>query len=80
VSDISDPWLRLEIHPEPTFDEREALIAALTTYFAAASRTAASEREFERVSRWALRGRREAVNALSTGSRMGWGRDRSGWS
>jgi hypothetical protein len=79
VSDADEPWLRLQITPEPTPEEREALVAALSVYLANQPRNAPDEEAAVPSSRWLVAGRRAAVRGLKGGSPMGWGRERDGW-
>jgi hypothetical protein len=64
----------IEIRPEPSPAEREAILIVLDTMLGATPRDEPSPR-----SAWALAGRREALLDSNDGTRTGWGRgsDRS---
>lgn len=80
MSDRDQPWLHFDVTPEPTPEEREALVAALSVYFASKAEAAGEREPASPISRWAAAGRREAIQGRRGGSAMGWGRPRPGWS
>jgi len=63
----------VEITPEPTAEERAAILAALEELLSAASRA-----ERPACSAWAVAGRRESLLGRAGGSRDGWGRGLDG--
>ncbi len=69
--------ISIEIIPEPTEGEREAVVAALTIWLEHAQ-TRMAPRDL--VSRWHMAMRRDAVQGIARGRAMGWGQRRSGWS
>jgi hypothetical protein len=73
------PWLRMKISPEPTADEGEALIAAISAYAAAQAKPPVTE-QAPPASHWSAVGRHEAVRGKKGAPPMGWGRQRIGWS
>jgi hypothetical protein len=71
-----EPVIRIEVTPEPSPDEADALVAAISVYL-----EASVEEEVEpvpRVSHWVMAGRRTAMSGLQGGSEQGWGRGRPG--
>lgn len=72
-------WLHLAIAPEPTGDEGEALIAAISVYLAASAQSESTNETKPAVSRWAAAGRREAIGGIAKSQGMGWGKGRAGW-
>ncbi len=69
--------LIFSISPEPSGDEGEALIAAITVYLARRSRMQAPSSQKPVVSRWLTAGRKQSVRALAKSPEMGWGRGSS---
>lgn len=63
----------VEITPEPTPEERVAILAALEQVLSAASRA-----DSPAFSAWAVAGRRESLLGRAGGSRAGWGRGLDG--
>jgi hypothetical protein len=61
--------LVVEITPEPSLDEREAILAALQAMLA----TSVGKEE-QRLSPWAAAGRREALSRWRSGAPVRWGR------
>ena len=66
--------LRLTIQPEPTDDERDAVVAALMALLAERSAVPASVAGQPVTSRWKQIGRLESVRRLSGSPTRGWGR------
>ena len=66
--------LRITITPEPTEDERDAVVAALTVLLLADE--PAPEVRSPPPSRWTRTGRIEALRGIHGHPDRGWGRDR----
>jgi len=62
--------ISVEIRPEPTQEEREAIVSALRLAVFRVGQGAAAPAQ----SAWALAGRREALLGRDGGPRAGWGR------
>jgi hypothetical protein len=78
-SDSDSIWLTLSISPEPTGDEGEALIAAISAYLAVQPVGTPAAGRVAEVDPWASAGRRAAVRGRTGAPPMGWGRARTGW-
>lgn len=70
--DESAPDLRIEITPQPTVDERDALVAALTTVLAMSTPVASLDGDQTPPSRWANAGRDAALAARDLRARRSW--------
>jgi len=71
---MDEPVVRLTIAPEPSADERDAVVAALMAVLTVSGASVAAAEEPIRVSRWARAGRLAAVRGIGGGARQGWGR------
>jgi hypothetical protein len=69
-----EPELKITISPEPTVDERDAVIAALSVVLLA--QEPAPEVRPATISRWARAGRVAAMGGIMNGQNMGWGHKR----
>ena len=69
----------MSISPEPTGDEGEALIAAISAYLAVQSVGTPVAEPIARAEPWPSAGRRAAVRGRAGAPPMGWGRARIGW-
>ena len=66
IDDDGRPWARLEVTPPPSADERDAIVAALSVLFQVRGRPAnEAPAATERVSRWKVTARQEAVGDTS---------------
>lgn len=74
-----EPWLTVKISPEPSEEERDALMAALTAYLVANSGGSESDLPAESVSHWTGASRRMAIRGIAKSVQMGWGRSGPGW-
>jgi hypothetical protein len=72
-----EPVIRIEVTPEPSPDEADALVAAIAVYLSAGVEQTV-EPAAPVVSRWVIEGRRTAMSGLQSGSNQGWGRGRPG--
>lgn len=68
------PALKIEISPEPTADERDAVVAALTVLLL--TEDPAPRVHPAPTSRWARAGRVEAMRGIEHRPERGWGRIR----
>jgi hypothetical protein len=67
-----EPTLKITISPEPTVDERDAVVAALAVLLLADE--PAPEVQTAPMSRWARAGRVEAMGSIERRPDRGWGR------
>jgi hypothetical protein len=77
VKEVSDFAYRIEIKPEPSAAEREAILIALERL-----QEFSGESGSQSPSAWAMAGRREALRDRTASDRPGWGRAshrRDGW-
>jgi len=70
-----EPGLKVMISPEPTADERDAVVAALTVLLLADEPTLNIEPP--PTLRWARTGRIEAMRGINGHPDQGWGRTRN---
>jgi len=69
----NDAVLSLTISPEPTADERDSIVAALTTLLMAAANVAQKTDMQPLVSHWSHAGRIAAMGGITGGPVRGWG-------